>query len=671
MLYFVVILARSRRWTEGGVRIKRSLLVLGTWVSLAEAAQAQPGVQWELLNRMRLLGRGDISADKTLPPSLAGQTGRAFYLAATRRLVLPQEEEDAAFQARITGREAFIEAPISVRLTAVVSSTAGVCNWRFDGEEKSLPCDQDVVFERRFSLFSPAKWEGRLQTEKGETSFEVTPTVHIIAGLGDSFGSGEGNPDAVASFERLPAGKTTGDWFSRPEFAKRIRPSRWTDTGCHRSALNNQVLAAAAYAAAHPQHLTAMIHLACSGASVFDGLMVPQEGLPGSSDKAPTSQLQQLADILCESREEPVAVALPSPFGWRAGARKRRLETTQLTACPADSRLKLDQVLISIGGNDIGFAGVIAWAVLPNGYNKPLSDIGLQFVAKVGGVVCPARTREKRCLRGTTANAHITDRHTGLSALYKAVQTALDGLGVKPDQVIQTGYPNPLHSAYFQPGQHLKDGVHCPLMRNEEARLTGQPLNLVDNLLVSPGNEAVLSQVSPKQFGTFGKVLGLVSNDRRLQSGFQITTAASEAALIDLMVVGPLNKTIEAKPAGWRRADVADLAEGRGWCAVDNPPPLVTRPRIASAQAELTELRSVWRTQGNRDTFQLTAEMPAAFDPYAPRRRLFRTPNDSVLTQWHGPGYALTGMYHPTAELHALMGEVIAAEMAVAPRPRH
>lgn len=119
------------------------------------------------------------------------------------------------------------------------------------------------------------------------------------------------------------AGAAAGETLAQ---ALRELGPRWQDRRCHRSALSGQVLAARLLEEADPRTSVTFIHLACSGATVWKGLLGEYEGQePPSGPKLPP-QINE-------------AVRL-------AGGRP------------------LDALVVSIGGNDVGFADVIEACVL-------------------------------------------------------------------------------------------------------------------------------------------------------------------------------------------------------------------------------------------------------------------------------------------------------------------
>jgi hypothetical protein len=126
--------------------------------------------------------------------------------------------------------------------------------------------------------------------EQSSTVQVVAPRDLVVASLGDSVASGEGNPH-----ERR-----------RPGF-----PARWQDEACHRSVAAGPALAAEQLEKADPHTSVTFIQLSCSGAAIVDspevpGVDDPNTGgvLDGYHGQQPSvgslrvSQMQQLRDLI-------------------------------------------------------------------------------------------------------------------------------------------------------------------------------------------------------------------------------------------------------------------------------------------------------------------------------------------------------------------------------------
>jgi lysophospholipase L1-like esterase len=238
------------------------------------------------------------------------------------------------------------------------------CEWRVgDGQVQTAPCDATV----KAVLPYPGGADIAVNVV-GEQAIAIHAQVRdlLIVGLGDSFASGEGNPNMPAEF--------AADQRYQNLYPKRLKndasgSAEWSDTLCHRSLYSHQLRAGLQIALENPQAAVTFLGYSCSGASITQGILGPQEyvervATTGASDTAPTtsrfvsggskdSQLRWLLRELCTVKPQQV---------------------DGLWTCPDKQyRRSVDYVFLSIGGNDIGFANVVAWATLRKGTSATLA----------------------------------------------------------------------------------------------------------------------------------------------------------------------------------------------------------------------------------------------------------------------------------------------------------
>ena len=189
-----------------------------------------------------------------------------------------------------------------------------VCEWRIDGrlvaetscaERVSGPGIELALSRRRAR--SPSMWSANRPSSPKPRVKDL-----LIAGMGDSFASGEGNPNLPVAF---------GDSQPLPELLSRAQAERcaaavprWTDELCHRSLYGQQLRAALQIAIENPQASVTFLDYSCSGASITDGILGPQTYVeriassatgPHSPPPAPSpavrkdSQLYRLLRELC------------------------------------------------------------------------------------------------------------------------------------------------------------------------------------------------------------------------------------------------------------------------------------------------------------------------------------------------------------------------------------
>ena len=141
---------------------------------------------------------------------------------------------------------------------------------------------------------------GEVAVTQGSQAIDVRN--HLIVSLGDSYASGEGNPDGTIHVEGLP---------DKP---------KWMHRDCHRSAKAASALAAVELEKATAQSSVTFIHLACSGGTIPEGLLGSYSGAEKDGE-GNRPQLTQARDLV--------------------------------------NGQKPDAVVLSIGGNDAAFAPII------------------------------------------------------------------------------------------------------------------------------------------------------------------------------------------------------------------------------------------------------------------------------------------------------------------------
>ncbi len=226
------------------------------------------------------------------------------------------------------------------------------CLWSVDGKapvsalckkfSANIPIDKNIII-RVHPIDRPAD--------------TIETTVHVkgkvIIALGDSFASGEGNPDRPAKHDDniSKIGSGYNFYLSRGKNWQSSLQSGplWLDRTCHRSMLSHQFLVALRYAAENPKQRVVFASFSCSGAEIVRGLLQPQLSLPykNTSEKLPLSQIDSAVNFLCsDTREES------------KGENDFRIVCNDPDN-PTKFR-KPDLILLSIGGNDAGFGPLIA-----------------------------------------------------------------------------------------------------------------------------------------------------------------------------------------------------------------------------------------------------------------------------------------------------------------------
>lgn len=252
----------------------------------------------------------------------------------------------------------------------------------------------------------------------------MKPTHLVIVGFGDSYGSGEGNPDVPAVWKKgfKPKRQTTS-WLTNLKNLEKNGRARWLDERCHRSFFSQQSLTALGIASRSKTTFVSFLHYACAGAEMFDGLLTPQFAPEHSEAYSKYSQLNAAIRELCNLQTlgfRPADIEELSEDGDEKllrindtelrpydkldrKLRKQRRATNQMSPrsgianCPdAFMPRKPDMVLLSIGGNDIGFKNMIQFFIVPVRHKLEYLGARLTFPD-----ICPAVKYQNQVYQGT------------------------------------------------------------------------------------------------------------------------------------------------------------------------------------------------------------------------------------------------------------------------------
>ncbi len=193
----------------------------------------------------------------------------------------------------------------------------------------------------------------------------------FIVGMGDSFASGEGNPDLPVRFSRERSASYGGDLEGYPARvgswdqvgdARFIRENaRWLDQACHRSLYSHQLRAALQISLEDPHRAVTFVGVACSGAEVTTGLFLRYKGNEWVPNPPEWSQISAIADAQCGQHKAPVHEL---PEAYHLVGKIPELKGLRLRKCDTENARKIDLLMLSIGGNDVGFSRLVADAVL-------------------------------------------------------------------------------------------------------------------------------------------------------------------------------------------------------------------------------------------------------------------------------------------------------------------
>jgi hypothetical protein len=552
---------------------------------------------------------------------------------------------------------------VAIRIAADAGPPAGDCTWTWQprkaggkAESKRVPCKDALTIPRvPFSLDRAASGVAvsvKLPDGRELADPEVVVEDLFIVALGDSFASGESNPDKPVQFsgwrEMLydptvmredVASKTppktaapgfglaaAGDQYDPKVLPRRLmedevsgssnKPSsggfaaafdraaaRWLSRDCHRSQYGYPFRVGLQLALENRHRSVTLASFACSGSEVVEGLFGPLDPREGADKVRP--QFDQLSDLLCRGpRSQSASYTLPV---FSPGSSGISVRTITKAWCPPQLRKRpIDAVLMSIGGNDVGFGALVAYALTDSA-----ADIA-PIVALVGN-----RVRFGPDLSRVYLEA--------LDERMKAVKDALrDGFGVAPSRVVQSSY---------EPIQYDEKGAICGAL----------PTLGVD---VHPGlslDRGRMQETANFLRDFLARLDCIASSKSRPGCPANLATGAGTGfALVT--------------------SHFAEFAK-RGMCARDPKRPL----------ADGIAMRMP-RKPFNGDEFKPYS--PAAALPYAHHWRLVRTPNDAFLTaNTHREGISLfdilqpawaglySGAIHPTAEGHAIVADHVVRQV--------
>ena len=429
-------------------------VLLGVTTAGAGSAAAEPAITWRVENPFRLFTDAkDTAVHRATFEALSPEERQSPVLAAERALGHRHPEGWAATMIRKlcwnqhTNRYVCPSGSsyMNPASHAVVVALEGVeeaktidCTWlamplgRKEGE--GTPTRQSCGEPLRAEVPYPDGLKVQVQIGGlvvAETQVKVQDL--LIVGIGDSFGSGEGNPDVPVRFSRersadydsqgltgYPA--RVGDWRAIGDKVFIEENARWTDQACHRSLYSYQLRTALQLAIEDPHRAVTYVGEACSGAEVTAGLFLRYKGNEWVPDPPDLSQISAVAREQCGEQE---AQPQDLPEAYHMSGKVVELQGgLVLRKCDGPDARRIDLLLVSIGGNDIGFSRLVANAVLAD--KSLLRKLGGWFgeVTGASGIQAPLST--------------LPDRY---KALNRAIHNILHIPWEESDRVMLTAYP--------------------------------------------------------------------------------------------------------------------------------------------------------------------------------------------------------------------------------------
>jgi hypothetical protein len=435
-------------------------------------------ITWSVVNRFRLFrderdfrrhadamqGHTVLEAEQALA---AATDGRGWARETVGRLCLDStgQIEDQCLRDGV--RENYLnpaDHSIEVRLTGAVPPGAA-CTWAFDAEGdaagRTVSADCGAPVKMRVRYGKPTRVTADLATPGApvqRATADIAVRDLLIAGLGDSIASGDGNPDrpiALADngfcFRRFATGGAAeyfrpnragftgdracdGDNGSGNDGAAWARLSaRWMNGACHRSLYGYQLRAALALAVENPHIAVTFLPLACTGATIADGLF----------------NGQHTRELVCGLDGAPCPAVSPA-------------QITQLRALLARTpRNRLDLIFLTIGANDINFAGLVADVIIEGRTERAL----LSRAGLIASTDTAQATLDRR-LPADFARLRDAVRPLVNGAMERVVYTSYGNPGLSPETGSPGTGPCPggrngfdIHPAFGVEGQRLRDTV--------------------------------------------------------------------------------------------------------------------------------------------------------------------------------------------------------------------
>lgn len=432
-------------------------MVAGSPVALAiETAQIHPHIVWRVENPFRFFADpADTQVHRATFLALSDEEHETPVLSAERELA---KRHDDGWASIVLGRTCWHAEKnrhicpdgtdyINPKTHAIIAELKGIpdaafvsCTWltapkgpnASRGQAVTRPCAEPVALD------IPYPNGARVAVEVGGREVAKTDAVVtdlFIVGMGDSFGSGEGNPDLPVRFSRertatYGMGLTSelvgyparvGGWRQIGDERFVQESARWLDQACHRSLYSHQLRAALQISLEDPHRAVTFVGVACSGAEITAGLFLRYRGNEWVPHPPELSQISAVAEAQCGKRR---ARSHDLPEAYHMSGRVPELKGLALRKCDVEFARKIDLLMVSIGGNDVGFSRLVADAVLAD---KSL----LKWLGGWLGQVEAAATAKDEL--GTLAMRY--------KSLDRAIRNILHIPWDEADRVLLTAYP--------------------------------------------------------------------------------------------------------------------------------------------------------------------------------------------------------------------------------------
>jgi hypothetical protein len=644
-----------------------ALLLMALVLSLsAGMASATPWIVWELKNAFPLIADEDYQGLRSIighNPSMhnlyleLAELDRQTSNNGNPRPYLLANPETTMYD-RSAGKYknglVLVEGDkvkIQVRIEGLLG---GLCTWRVDDLQVSepLPCDTvrtlDAPVKKSFKLIA--------QPKDGPAIIESAFIKDfVVAAIGDSYASGEGNPDIPARYtfsrkdkdvEAERAAAHPG--WAEKESAWKVKPAEWWDQECHRSLTSWPVMSVLRLALQdRSQHTRfTILSYACSGAEIVDGLVLAQLSPPGIAASSyqhrdgtfsSSGTYQPFRPMVAQSQVNALRNELCRSPSTRSTSHKvgiPKLRFVETTHCDVPRR-KPDALLISIGGNDVAFGGIVKGVITPR-YGKNQSEARQWWLNRM------------RSIMGAVSMDEAREKTLSLKEYYAKSLTAIAELAwIEPSKSIIVRYPN--------------------VVGTNENGCSDLKVETIDGRRIRDSN-LIFGHVLNKAslgFIPIGWTVGIPADEvESFQKAFMAInlmqgTAASSFRMVDFL-----------KPAG-------SNFEGRLLCDMQvNPPGVSTLlddvPTGRGNDKDEPPIPRYFCQNPSSETQECQNLVPSQWRMHEPGRRVINALNDSVMAmrQWKNgtPRNAQLiestwGLMHPIAEAHAEAADNVADEL--------
>lgn len=527
----------------------------------------------------------------------------------------------------------------------ILEPPEGECQWIVDGKDNGQivayqPCKDtlyvNVPIDKKIDVSAGVVARG-LFPKILNLSTTFTVDGKVILALGDSYVSGEGNPDQPAlhkaEYDEIPKSDSGYNWFlSRPD-GKDFKESPdegpiWLDRTCHRSLLSNQFKVALRYAVDHPKQRIVFASFSCSGAEILQGLLQPQNNLPYPDRLLLEGQIQSAVRFLCNDEIDKYTNGKYHFDKYQCRDKKKFRQP--------------DLILLSIGGNDVGFGPLVSYTMTPvlrHGIAPQYLDIVKWVEKKRGAYKSPDQ-----------AASAIEDN---LKELYEVLRNELIATNLMDkdkDQsnVLQSNYPNTLGG--------------CTGRWDPKDNLTARSAQFLFDV-----EHPFDWLISPSLI-----VYNFLTNEpisNKLENNIDVSMTAEEAEEVERMVIKPLQTKVEDnKNFGWKISALTQKEQiDHGVCTLDKywGGILSADETFKFPYREENDQNGKPQWRNNYRPSQWIADAPQ-------KQRWFNTVDDAVLKlstrlcpstwQLFGPEECtemLRGSMHPNLAYHAKIADIM------------